>query len=187
MPSATGRQSSSGSTTRKAAKTTPNLLLVSIPIPVTSMTMRTLTTYSHSQSHRLRQQAHHLRSQANPHANHPVRPDRPNLSTPSRWASWHSKHTCRQASALLKWLPYRPTSCMSTLSFLRCALGATGVQGSYIASQAESHVTCRPFTHHSGHYITFLKSYMGHCSPSGLFSHLLFSYMGSLCTLGRLL
>jgi len=173
MPLATGRQSSSGSTTKKAAKTTPNLPLVSIPIPVTSTRTRTSTTYSHSQSHCLRQQAHHLRSQANPHINHPVRPDRPVLLMPSRWASRHSKHMCCQAPALLKWLPYRPMSCMLTLSFLRCALGATRVQGSCVASQAESHVTRHPFTHHSGHYITFSKSYMGHRSPSGLFSHLL--------------
>jgi len=187
MPLATECQSSNGSTTRKTAKTTPNLPLVSIPIPVTSTMMRTSTTYSHSQSHRSRQQAHHLRSQANPHANHPVRPDHPDLSTPSRWALRHSKHMRCQALALLKWLPYRPMSCMSTLSFLRCALGATRVQGSRIVSQAESHITRHPFTHHSSHYITFPKSYMGHCSPSGLFSHLLFSYMRSLCTLGRLL
>jgi len=180
MPSATERQSSNGSTTRKTAKTTPNLPLVSIPIPATSMTMRMSTTYSHSQSHCSRQQVHHLRSQANPHANHPIRPDRPDLSTPSRWASRHSKHTRHQALALLKWLPYRPMSCMSTLSFLRCALRATRVQGSCVVSQAESHVTRRPFTHHSGHYITFPKSYMGHRSPSGLFSHLLFLYEVSL-------
>jgi len=188
MPLATERQSSNGSITRKTAKTTPNPPLVSIPIPATLTTMRTSTTYSHSQSHRSRQQVHLLCSQANPHANHPVRPDRPDLLTPSRWASRHLKHMHRQASALLKWLPYRPMSCMLTLSFLRCALGATRVQGSCIASQAESHVTRRPFTHHSGHYITFPKSYMGHRSPSGLFSHLLFfSYMRSRCTLGRLL
>ena len=174
MPLATECQSSNRSTTRKTAKTTPNLPLVSIPIPATSTTMRTSTTYSHSQSHRSRQQVHHLHSQANPHANHPIRPDCPNLSMPSRWASQHLKHTRRQALAILKWLPYRPTSCMSTLSFLRCALGATRVQGSRVASQAESHVTRHPFTHHSSHYITFLKSYMGHHSPSGLFSHLLF-------------
>ena len=132
-----------------------------------------VTTYSHSQSHRLRQQVHHLHSQANPHTNHPIRPDRPNLLMPSRWALWHSKHMCHQALALLKWLPYRPTSCILTLSFLRHALRATRVQGSCIVSQAESHITRHPFIHYSGHYITFLKSYMGHHSPSGLFSHLL--------------
>jgi len=187
MPSATECQSSNGSTTRKTAKTTPNLPLVSIPIPAILTMMRTSTTYSHSQSHHSRQQVHHLCSQDNPHANHPIRPDHPDLLMPSRWALRHLKHMRRQASALLKWLPYRPMSCMSTLSFLRCALGATRVQGSHVASQAESHITRCPFTHHSSHYITFPKSYMGHCSPSGLFSHLLFSYMRSLCTLGRLL
>jgi len=135
---ATERQSKSGSTTRRTPKTTPNPPPASIPMPVTLTMMRTSTTYSHSQRHLLRQQVHHLCSQANPHANHPIRPDCPNLSTPSRWASRHSKHMRCQALALLKWLPYRPTSCMSTLSFLRCALGATRVQGSCVATK-QSH------------------------------------------------
>jgi len=177
---ATECQSKSGSTTRKTPKTTPNPLLASIPMLATLTTTRTLTTYSHSQRHHLRQQAHHLHSQANPHANHPVRPDCPNLSMPSRWAMRHLKYMRRQAPALLKWLPYRPMSCMSTLSFLRHASRATRVQGSRVASQAESHVTCHPFIHLSGHYYMFMKSYMGHCSLTSLFYHLLFSYMGLL-------
>jgi len=173
---ATECRSKSRSTTRRTPKKTPNPLLVSIPMPATPTLTRTSTTYSHSQCHLSRQQVHHLHSQANPHANHPIRLDHPNLSTPSRWASRHSKHMHCQASALLKWLPYRPMSCMSTLSFLRHASGATRVQGSHIASQAESHITCHPFIHLSGHshYHTFMKSYMGHRSPTGLFSCLLF-------------